>query len=58
MREEHQVVLAGGQQSLDGKIFCIGHLGWVDEDDITKVILAVISMLKVALPQAAFRSTG
>ena len=52
LREEHQVVLAGGQQRLDGKIFRIGHLGWVTEDDIE----AVISALKVALPQAGFRS--
>jgi len=51
LREEHQVVLAGGQQSLDGKIFRIGHLGWVTEDDIK----AVISALKVALPQAGFK---
>jgi len=49
LREEHQVVLAGGQQKLDGKIFRIGHLGWVNEKDIE----AVISALKVALPQAA-----
>ena len=50
MREEHQVVLAGGQQSLAGKIFRIGHLGWVTEDDIEKVI----SALKVVLPRAGF----
>jgi len=52
LREEHQVVLGGGQQRLDGKIFRIGHLGWVNEDDIE----AVISALKVVLPQAGFRS--
>jgi aspartate aminotransferase-like enzyme len=51
LREEHQVVLAGGQQTLDGKIFRIGHLGWVTEDDIK----IVISALKVALPQAGFK---
>ena len=50
MREEHDIVLAGGQQSLDGKIFRIGHLGWVTEEDIT----AVMSALKVALPKAGF----
>ena len=49
LKEEHQVVLAGGQQKLDGKIFRIGHLGWVNEKDIE----AVISALKVALPQAS-----
>ena len=52
LREEHEIVLAGGQQSLDGKIFRIGHLGWVGEDDIEKVM----SALKVVLPQAGFRS--
>jgi aspartate aminotransferase-like enzyme len=54
LREEHQVILAGGQQRLDGKIFRIGHLGWVNEDDIK----AVISALKVVLPQAGFRSSS
>jgi len=51
LSEEHQVVLSGGQQSLDGKIFRIGHLGWVTEDDIK----AVISALEAVLPQAGFR---
>ncbi|MBA7606287.1 Soluble hydrogenase 42 kDa subunit [subsurface metagenome] len=50
MREEHQVVLGGGQGKLDGKIFRIGHMGWVTEDDIEPVI----SALKVALPKAGF----
>ena len=53
LREEHQVVLAGGQQTLAGKIFRIGHLGWVTEDDIE----IVISALKVVLPQAGFRAS-
>ncbi len=52
LREEHQIVLGGGQQRLDGKIFRIGHMGWVTEDDIE----VVISALKVVLPQAGFRS--
>ena len=51
LREEHQIVLSGGQQRLDGKIFRIGHLGWVNEDNIE----TVISALKVALPQAGFK---
>jgi len=51
LREEHNVVLSGGQQSLDGKIFRIGHLGWVTEGDIDTVIKA----LKVALPKAGFK---
>jgi len=48
MREEHQIVLSGGQQSLSGKIFRIGHLGWVTEDEIKEVV----SALRVALPRA------
>ncbi len=54
LREEHGVVLAGGQQRLADKIFRIGHLGWVNEADIE----AVISALKVVLPQAGFGSAG
>jgi aspartate aminotransferase-like enzyme len=50
LREEHQIVLGGGQQRLDGKIFRIGHLGWVNVGDIEEVI----SALKVVLPQAGF----
>jgi aspartate aminotransferase-like enzyme len=51
LREEHQVMLSGGQQRLDGKIFRIGHLGWVNEDDVKEVI----SKIKLVLPQAGFR---
>ncbi len=50
MREEHEVVLGGGQQSLGGKIFRIGHMGWVTEEDIE----TVMSALEVALPKAGF----
>ena len=50
LREEYNIVLAGGQQRLDGQIFRIGHLGYVNEGDID----AVIEALKVALPQAGF----
>jgi len=54
LREEHQIILGGGQQKLDGKIFRIGHLGWVTEDDIK----TVLSALKVVLPQAGFRGAS
>ena len=52
--EEHEVVLGGGQQRLDGKIFRIGHLGMVTQEDIE----GVISALREALPKAGFRSTS
>jgi aspartate aminotransferase-like enzyme len=51
LREDYKIILSGGQQKLDGKIFRIGHLGWVTENDIR----AVISALKVVLPQAGFK---
>jgi aspartate aminotransferase-like enzyme len=50
LRTEYGVVLAGGQQRLDGKVFRIGHLGLVNEKDIQEVLAA----LKAALPQAGF----
>jgi len=51
LREEYQIVLSGGQQSLADKIFRIGHLGWVTEDDIAEVIGA----LRATLPQVGFK---
>ncbi len=45
MREEHDVVLAGGQQSLSGKIFRIGHLGMVSDEDIDGVFTALKATL-------------
>ena len=52
LREEHQVILSGGQGSLAGKIFRIGHLGLITEEDIKPVI----SALKAVLPQSGFKS--
>jgi len=48
LQEEHKVIIAGGQEKLSDKIFRIGHLGLVYEDDIKLVLDA----LKKALPQA------
>jgi aspartate aminotransferase-like enzyme len=50
MQSDHGIVLAGGQQHLDGKIFRIGHLGLVSEAEIKELLEA----LKVALPKAGF----
>jgi len=47
LREEYQIILAGGQQSLQGKIFRIGHLGLITEEDIKEII----SALKEVLPR-------
>jgi aspartate aminotransferase-like enzyme len=45
MREEHGVVLAGGQQSLSGKIFRIGHMGYTTSEDIEGVLTALAEAL-------------
>jgi len=39
--ERHGVILAGGQGNLSGKIFRIGHMGWVDEDDLASALRGV-----------------
>jgi aspartate aminotransferase-like enzyme len=49
LREEYQIVLAGGQKDLKGKIFRIGHMGYVSEKDMKEVFEA----MDKALPQAA-----
>jgi len=50
MQSEHGIVLAGGQQRLDGKIFRIGHLGMVSEKEIEDLLKA----LKEILPRVGF----
>ena len=40
-RLEHNVELAGGQQSLASKIFRIGHLGLVTDDEISQTLHAI-----------------
>ncbi|MDD4873698.1 MAG: alanine--glyoxylate aminotransferase family protein [Dehalococcoidales bacterium] len=53
LREEHDIVLGGGQLHLSGKIFRIGHLGFVSEEDIKEVL----NKLRIVLPQAGFEVT-
>ena len=50
LRDEYQIILSGGQQTLSGKIFRIGHMGWVNEKDIK----AVITAIKAVLPKVGF----
>lgn len=45
LRTEHGVVAAGGQGRLDGQIFRIGHMGWVNEKDIASTLAAVRAVL-------------
>jgi aspartate aminotransferase-like enzyme len=51
VRSNQNVVLAGGQGKLSGKVFRIGHLGHVSVADIDEVIQAI----KAVLPEVGFR---
>lgn len=48
LHDRHNVVLAGGQGRLAGQILRIGHLGWVDEADITRAAKALEIELEAA----------
>jgi len=48
LREEYKVVLAGGQQTLDGKIFRIGHLGLINEKDVKEILTSIEKVLPLA----------
>ncbi len=50
IREKFGVVLAGGQEELKGKVFRIGHLGYVDQLEL----LAAIAALEIGLKQLGF----
>jgi aspartate aminotransferase-like enzyme len=41
MREQYGVILAGGQEDLKGKIFRIGHLGYMDKMDVITAFSAL-----------------
>ncbi len=45
MRDEHKITITGGQGALDGKIFRIGHLGWVSESEIKECMAALKAVL-------------
>jgi len=51
MQEEKQVIITGGQDTLAGKIFRIGHLGWVNESDIKECM----SALEYVLPKLGYK---
>ena len=50
LRTEHDVVISGGQASLAGKIFRIGHMGKTSEADIQETVDA----LRDVLPKVGF----
>ena len=54
LRDEGDVIIAGGQESLKGKIFRIGHMGYTTAADIQQVLDALAD----ALPKAGFVAAG
>ena len=50
LRAEHSVVAAPGQGELQGKVFRIGHMGLVSDEDIQEVLRA----LEATLPKLGF----
>lgn len=52
LREEHQIIISGGQQALAGKIIRIGHVGWVQRAELD----AVFDALRVTLPRVGGRT--
>jgi aspartate aminotransferase-like enzyme len=46
LREEDHVVLAGGQEHLDGKIFRVGHLGFFQEVELVEAMDKVETRLR------------
>ena len=54
LRTCHNVVVAGGQKTMAGKIFRIGHLGYVTNQDIQSVMDA----LKETLLTLGFTTLG
>ncbi|MCC7363077.1 MAG: alanine--glyoxylate aminotransferase family protein [Dehalococcoidia bacterium] len=51
-REEFGVVLGGGQGKLEGKICRVGHLGWVNKQDVSDALDIVEKLLGEAKPTA------
>jgi len=47
-REEFGVVLGGGQGKLEGRIFRVGHLGWVSQQDVKEALDVVEQLLTEA----------
>ena len=45
IKKEFDILLAGGQDHLKGKIFRVGHLGYVNDRDIITVISAISNTL-------------
>ncbi len=45
IKDKYDILLAGGQDHLKGKIFRVGHLGYVNDRDIISVIAVIANIL-------------
>ena len=56
IKNNFDILLAGGQDHLKGKIFRVGHLGYVNDRDIISVVSAIsntlLSLGKISVQQA------
>ena len=56
IKDKFDILLAGGQDHLKGKIFRVGHLGYINDRDIISVISAIsnalLSLGKISAQQA------
>lgn len=53
LREEQGIVVGSGQDWLKGRIFRIGHMGWVDDDAVNGVLIALQAILQAATLEEA-----
>jgi aspartate aminotransferase-like enzyme len=59
LEDQYSIVLASGQGSLDGKVFRIGHMGWVEQSDLSAVLDALkIELNSARTPSAAGAQTA
>lgn len=54
LQEDHDVIVAGGQEKLAEQIFRVGHVGHVSQEDLDDVLAS----LKVVLPKLGYRLPG
>ncbi|MGI9149313.1 MAG: pyridoxal-phosphate-dependent aminotransferase family protein [Chloroflexota bacterium] len=58
LEERHAIVMAGGQGRLEGQIIRVGHMGWVEQEDLAAVLRAVQVELNSACAPSAAGATG
>ena len=46
VKNQFNVILGGGQKSLTGKIFRIGHMGWVEKEEIDEALIASNTIIR------------